>query len=676
MMRSRIVSLALLAALLFFAPRAIAQDDAAKPPLTLGDFDIHGSATGGYRFTDVKGYQPQFQEMFNLGKGFRLLDFDFSGTSENGKNAFADEFSLQLSGLGGDPFPTAQFTISKKKLYDLRVNWRQSYYYWNQNDNVTLPIATLVPALGKTGLTSNHDWATVRKFGSIDLTLHATNNLRFNFNYYRPSDEGTTFTTRSLDFLDSPGYWGTFARANPYYLLAPLSDDTNRITGGLDYTLKSWSFHYNVGYQTFTENINLSNVTAPELSIDPVTSSTLEPLSALSWSQYRKLTTPISEFSFLGKPLSRLEWRGGYMFYRYQGPATFDQSFNGIAPNAGGVQTPYSVSQSGRVTVTEPNHIIDQGLTYHLFHWWSVDLDYRYSRFTSNSVGNLTSLFDGTTPSTSATDVIWRDGISDLRLTMDFQPFRSLILRPGVQLLKADVETLTDGVVDPSRTLQTKTARPIMSFGYEPSRNLTVRGDFHSMTSGSSYTAITPHTQQGGRLVLHYQPFAKFSIEDEVGFANNKLLDTNFINNTRSNTITASYSLGPTFSVFGAFSYSSFFAQGNIIYARGAAPLADFLRDQEVNRVWQGGIEVKPVKHFGLRLSGNFDNSSGVGQISGEPPAYGPVTWPLVTGTVWYDLPRAGQFAVDLQRTYYIEQIVQVNNFSANLLTIRWIKAF
>ena len=52
-----------------------------------------------------------------------------------------------------------------------------------------------------TGLTNNHDWATVRKFGSVDFTLHATNNLRFHFNYYRPSDEGTTFTTRSLDFL-------------------------------------------------------------------------------------------------------------------------------------------------------------------------------------------------------------------------------------------------------------------------------------------------------------------------------------------------------------------------------------------------------------------------------------------------------------------------------------------
>jgi hypothetical protein len=32
--------------------------------------------------------------------------------------------------------------------------------------------------------------------------------------------------------------------------------------------------------------------------------------------------------------------------------------------------------------------------------------------------------------------------------------------------------------------------------------------------------------------------------------------------------------------------------------------------------------------------------------------------------------------SVDLQRTYYIEQIVTGNNFSANLLTIRWSREF
>jgi hypothetical protein len=663
------------AILLMLVPVAKAQDDSEPAPIAVGDFNLSGSATAGFRFDDIKGYKPQFREMFDLGKGFRLLDLDLYGESQTGSNPFADNFSLQTSSLGGDPFPTAQFMISKKKVYDFRVDWRQSYYFWNQNDNVVLPIAAVGTGLSK-GLTSNHDWATVRKFGSVDFTLHATNNLRFHFNYYRPSDEGTTFTTRSLDFLGSPGFWGTFARANPYYLDAPLADYTNRFTGGFDYAMKDWSFHYSIGYQTFTENVALNNVASPELSINPITLSTTEPLTSLSWSQFRRLTTPISEFSFLGKPLSKLEWRGGYMYYRYQGPVTFDQSFNGIAPNATGVLTPYTVTQSARATVIEPNHILSQGLTYHIYNWWSVDLDYRYSRFTSNSIGTFQSLFNGTTPTSAATDVVWRDGLSDLTFSMEFTPIRGLVIRPGIQFMKSDVESLQNGVANPSITLRTKTVRPAISFGYEPSKFFSVRGDFHSMTSGASYTAITPHTQQATHFMLRFHPIEKLTIEDEVSFANNKLLTTNFENNVRSEAVTVSYSLGDRFSIFAGFSYDSYYAQGNILYARGTAPLSDFLRDQELNRVWSGGFEAKPTKRMGLRLSGNFDRSSGTGALSGEPPAYGPLTWPLVTGTGYYDFPVVGRLAVDLQRTYYSEQIVTVNNFSANMLTIRWTKSF
>ena len=47
-------------------------------------------------------------------------------------------------------------------------------------------------------------------------------------------------------------------------------------------------------------------MSSPELSIDPVASSTKEPLTNLSQSDYRRLTTPISEFSYTGKPLSKL----------------------------------------------------------------------------------------------------------------------------------------------------------------------------------------------------------------------------------------------------------------------------------------------------------------------------------------------------------------------------------
>ena len=654
-------------------------DGYEAPPINVAGFNTQGSVTFGYRFADIKGYQPMYMELLDLRRGPRLMDFNMFGEAAEKAKLFADSFSLSLSGLGGDPFPTAQLSVTKNKLYDFRANWRQSSYNWNQNDNVVLPIAAVGTGLG-TGLTDNHNSATVRKFGSADFTLHATNRLRFNFNYYRTTDDGPTFTTRSFAFLNSPSYWGSFARANPYSLYAPLSDETNRFTGGVDYTYNSWSFHYAIGYQTFTENISLNNVTSPELSINPVASSALSPLTTVSWSQYRRLTTPISEFSFVGKPLAKLQWRGGYIFYRYRGPANFDQSVTGTAPGSTGGPAPYTFSQSGRATVTEPDNIFNLGFTYHINEWLSLNADYRYSRMTSQGTGNFGSLFTQNatvaTPSSGLDNIVWRDALSDLDVNFDFTPIRTLVIRPGIHFMKSDVVSIANGVTDPALTLQTKTAMPEISFGYQPSRKFSIRGDLHSFDNGASYTAITPHTGVGGHLVVRVQLTPKLSFEDEMNLRNTKFIETNYQSNIHSNAATLSYTLNNRFSIFGGFSYSSFFAQGNIVYARGTPPFNDFLRDQELNRVWQGGVEAKPTKRLGLRLSGNFDRSTGVGAISGEPPAYGPLTWPLVTGTVYYSLPKAGRLSIDLQRTYYTEQIVTGNNFQANLLTIRWTRDF
>jgi hypothetical protein len=669
----------LLAAGVIALPLVLAGQEATgsgeTKPFDFGGFASQGSASFGYRFTDIKGYDPMYREMFDLEQGPRLMDFSLFGEAKEGAVPFADVYSLILSNLGGDPFPTAQLTVSKHRLFDFRVTWRQAYYFWNQNDNVILPIHAVAPTL-TTGLTDNHDWDTVRKFGNANLTVHATDRLRFNFDYYRTTDDGPTFTTASPDFLGSPGYWGTYARANPFYLYAPIQDETNRFTGGIDYSFHSWAFHYAAGYQTFNSNMNVNNVTSPQLSIDPATSSTMEPLTSLTWSQFRRLTTPISEFSFVGRPLRRLQWRGSYLFYRYQGPVSFDQSFNGIAPNATGVLTPYAVSQSVRGNVTEPDHIISQGFTFDINSWWSANIDYRYTHQTSEGIGTFNSLFNATTPSTNAEDIVWRNNLSDLYFTMDFTPIGTLILRPGVHFMKYDVATLSGGVQDPVLSQTIKTAAPEISFGYEPSKVLSFRGDLHSFNNGVSYTAITPRSEVGGHAVVEFHPIPKFSLDNDLNVSNGRLLETDYRNVVRLNSTTASYALNERFSIFAGFSYEDFYTQGQIIYIRGTPPLNDFLRDQELNRVWQGGVDVKPTKHFAARLTGNFARSSGVGEITGEPPAYGPVTWPLVTGTLSYDFPEAGRLSIDLQRTYYIQDIVTVNNYSANLLTIRWTRDF
>src|ERR1051325_2341255 len=202
----------LVVAILSAIPTVLAQDSGGKP-LAFGGFENEGAGTTGYRFTDVKGYTPKFQELFDLNSGFRLLDLSLFGKAGE-KAGFADRYSLNLSGLGGEPFTTAQFNIQKTRIYDLRVNFRQTHYYWNRND-ATLPN-------GASGLTSNHDWATVRKLGSASLLVHAAKNLRLSFEVYRNTRDGVAGTTRPVDYFGSAFTWGSFARANPYYMEAPL----------------------------------------------------------------------------------------------------------------------------------------------------------------------------------------------------------------------------------------------------------------------------------------------------------------------------------------------------------------------------------------------------------------------------------------------------------------------
>ena len=653
------------------APVALfAQDDATKP-VVVGGFENTGSATTGYRFTDVSGYRPNYQELFDLNSGFRLLDFSLFGKAKD-ENRFADDYSLTLSGLGGDPYASGQLTVRKNNLYDLRASFRQSYYYWNMNDLAALPT-------GLDGLTSNHNWATVRKMGSVNLLVHTTKNLRFSFEYYRNTRDGVTETTRSLDYFGSSATWDSFARANPYLIIAPLSEATDRVTGGIDYTKNGWTFHYRLGYQSFTDSINGNNINSPERSInidDPATAKEL--VKGTSYSDFRKLSTPVSEFSYTGKLTSRLEMRGGYMYYRYQGPASLNMAFDGSArTNTGGTaDAAYAVALSTRANVVEPNNVIDQGFTYKIADWWSALLDYRYSRFTLDSNANFRSV-NAATVATGTSSEQWMVGTSTLDLDMAFTPTASLLLRAGVRLLKEDVEKFEDGESDPGLSKRIKTAWPIASVYYQPTKMLTIRGDIQEINTGTAYTAISPHTDIGGRFSVRFRPTEKFYLEDSGVVRNQTLLLTDYHSTVRSNSLTANYDFNTRLTGFAGFSYDSIFASGLINFLRGPVPFTNLtLRDQTVDRVWQAGIKANPTKRLGLSFTGNYVRSTGLGQIQGEAPISGPLSFPYATGSIYYDFPRLGRLTVQLQRTYYIEQIVPGNNFGAKLLTIAWTRGF
>ena len=255
---------------------------------------------------------------------------------------FADDYSLTASGIGGDPLHHRAVHRPQEAASTTCASISA-----RATTTGTGTIARALPN-GLHGLTNNHDWATVRKIGSINLLVHATNNLRFSFEYYRNTRDGVTFTTRSLDYFGSSATWGSFARANPYYLIAPLNESFQPRDRRRRLHAQRLDLSLPLGYQTFhRRDQRTERRRRRERSInidDPTTANEL--VNGVSWTDSRKLTTPVSEFSYTGKLTPKLEARGGYMFYRYSGPASLDMSFDGIArTNSGGTtDAPYAVS--------------------------------------------------------------------------------------------------------------------------------------------------------------------------------------------------------------------------------------------------------------------------------------------------------------------------------------------
>jgi len=326
--------------------------------------------------------------------------------------------------------------------------------------------------------------------------------------------------------------------------------------------------------------------------------------------------------------------------------------------------------------VTEPNHVIDQGFTYKAREWWSVLFDYRYSRFTVDSDAQFRTV-NALTVNTGESFNQWRIGTHTLDFNMTFTPVSSLLVRTGVRYMKSDVEFLDGRIADPTRTKRIKTVWPVLSAYYQPSKMLTIRGDVDQVTNGASYTRITPHVDVGGRLVVRVRPTDKFYIDDTAIVRNRRLIDTDYHSTVRSNAITATYEFNDRLSGFAGFSYDSLFASDFVNFLRGPAPFTNLaIRDQTVDRVWQGGVRVSPVRRLEISFSGNYVRATGSGEIAGEAPLYGPMSFPYATGSLIYDFPRLGRLTAQLQRTYYIEQIVPGNNFGAKLLLIAWTRSF
>jgi hypothetical protein len=346
--------------------------------------------------------------------------------------------------------------------------------------------------------------------------------------------------------------------------------------------------------------------------------------------------------------------------------------------------SPYSVSETSSSNLTEISHVANQAFTLDVNNWLSMQADYRYTRFEVNANANFASLetgvpspFSGQITATGVDLNQWRIGTSTFDYDMVLTPISKLLIRVGVRYLKNDIESTVNGAIDLLETKRIKTVWPTLSLNYKPNSVISFRADVDEVNNGSSYTQLMPHTDVRTRAVARIRPMEKFWIEDTFTTQDSKLDTIDFHTRVRANSTTATYEISEKVSGFVGFSYDSFWAQSDVNFLQGLSPYAVVsLTDQNVDRLWQGGINAGPVKHFSLSLAGNYVRVNGQGIVLGSTPLYGPMTFPYASGSLAYDAKKAGKLAIQLQRTYYVEQIVPGNNFGAKVFLISWTRSF
>jgi hypothetical protein len=323
-------------------------------------------------------------------------------------------------------------------------------------------------------------------------------------------------------------------------------------------------------------------------------------------------------------------------------------------------------------------------VTYYLADKWTLEGDYRYSRFSSDAHGDLGSVlatFPTGTPGPLVTseraEQSWRQTSQWFAVMLNFEPSAVLTLRPGIRFLHRDIERRIDGVIDSGTTQTNHTVWPEITAAYRPTSQLSARGSYGEANSDTSYTRLSPVDRSIGHIVVRYEPTEQLAVEASADKTDAELAAAGFVSHTRFGSLQASYKLGDRLTAVGGIDYQSFLGLGNVSFLRGVAPLAeDEMRDRERDRIWSVGAVVNATKRLAITATGNFLRTTGPDSIAGEPPLYGSLSFPYGTGSVSYDIPRAGKVSLELSRSRFEQEILSLNDFRAMLFTIRFAREF
>ncbi len=388
-------------------PAADASATPAASP-TSRPYHLTGAVSAGYRLVDVDGSKDKYREDYNLESGGRLFLFTLDGEAREPDKAPLDRFHLEMDTPGDEPVSRFVLTAEDRALWDLRVDFIRSKYFYG------VPQLFGAPVAGDLRLNDLHDFDLTRTNGVAELRLHPKGLPTFILGYRLYEREGDGTSTVLV-----PG-------GGNFIVQAPQRQVTNVGSLGTEFTALGTGFFVEQQFRRVSRSYGLHGPNDPR-GLDPS-----DGFALTSWQSVEDdhVDIPITRVRVRRPIGDRIELTGGYVYAH----ASLDESRTRFRDGTSTIASdngPSNRIDHGDASLS--THLADLGASMRLTSISTLHLDYRYDERSQD--GDLDALLD---PGRLRTSTRFHVGLNRVTSDVEVRPVTSLALRAGIQYAHRD----------------------------------------------------------------------------------------------------------------------------------------------------------------------------------------------------------------------------------------------
>lgn len=275
---------------------------------TASDRTVTGSIDVGYRWvSDVGGNMDAYRTAVNLGEGPKVFNFDFSILNPSGK--WYDKIRLFGNNWGGEPNSASRLDMSKQRVYDLSIDYRNIAYY-----NFLPSFANPAIDRGVYGTQFGHD---IRR-RLLDTELR-----------FRPGTRITPYVAFTRNWGDGRGVANFVGGGNEYPVFRGMYDKTDQFRAGVNLEFRKFHITLEQGGTTFKDDQTLStgdrnsgNRTTPFLGQSLYLTNLLQSYRVRGDSIFERALVTFTPFSWV-------DFSGSFLYSRPRTDTLYNQTSRG-----------------------------------------------------------------------------------------------------------------------------------------------------------------------------------------------------------------------------------------------------------------------------------------------------------------------------------------------------------